>query len=150
MKYGQWQTKHYLHSSPFSSFVFPIFKWLGKISLSFQCWELWSNFQEHYSQTFEKLTPTKSINILPGNSIQYLTMNPKIQMIVNFKLTNSKLWLVRVSKFHIWKKKVIILCKGYMPRRAANIHPIIFNLSFGYLKLSTANTSKWKLIFSKN
>ena len=54
---------------------------------------------------FAQLTPTKSINILPGNSIQYRTMNPKIQITVNFKLTNSKLWLVRVSKFHIWKKK---------------------------------------------
>lgn len=49
----------------------------------------------------KKLTPTKSINILPGNKTQYLTINPDIHMMVNFNVTNSKLWLVRVNKFHI-------------------------------------------------
>lgn len=52
------------------------------------------------------LTPTARMTALPGRRTKYLTKNPIIHMTVSLMLTNSKLWLVLVNKFQLWKKKV--------------------------------------------
>ena len=47
------------------------------------------------------LTPTRRMRVRPGRRRKYLTKKPRIQMTVSLTLTNSKVWLVRVSRFQL-------------------------------------------------